>query len=92
MDKTEELELKELQELALHRVSQRRKTLGEKCMIVKAHLVNHVPIPQLCEEFGVSRQSIYRWIHTFADGKMPGKKTRGTFEVKQNDVYAKEET
>ena len=83
MDKTEELELMELQDLALHHSSQRRKTLGEKCMIVKAYLVNHVPVPQLCEEFGVSRQSIYRWIHIFADGKMPGKETRGTSEVKQ---------
>ena len=83
MDKTEELELMELQELALHHSSKRRKTLGEKCMIVKAYLAHHVPIPQLCEDFGVSPKSIYRWIHTFADGKMPEKETRGTSEVKQ---------
>ena len=45
MDKTEEL--MELQELALHHASKRRKTLGEKCMIVKAYLVHHVPVPPL---------------------------------------------
>ena len=37
MDKTEELELMELQELALHHASKRRKTLGEKCIIVKVY-------------------------------------------------------
>ena len=67
----------EMQELALHYASKRRKTLEEKCMIVKAYLVNNVPIPQLCEDFGVSPKSIYRWIHIFADGNVPkGKRVK----------------
>ena len=61
MDKKEESELLELQELALkHKRFKRQKTLAEKQMIVKAHLLNHVPISQLSKDFGVSDMSIYR--------------------------------
>ena len=71
MEKTEDLDLLELQELALnHKVSQKHKTLEEKRMIVKAYLSNHVPMTQLCADFGISRTSIFRWIRTFADGKV----------------------
>ena len=52
MEKNEDL--LGLQELAKkHRVVNRRKTLEEKQMIVKAHLLNHVPIEQLCADFRV---------------------------------------
>ena len=64
MEKNEDL--LGLQELAKkHRVVNRRKTLEEKQMIVKAHLLNHVPIEQLCADFRIGRKSIYRWICTF---------------------------
>ena len=53
-------------------------------MIVKAHLLNHVPISQLCKKFGVSEMSIYRWINTFADGKVPEHRNQGTPIVKPN--------
>ena len=60
MEKNEDL--LGLQELAKkHRVVNRRKTLEEKQMIVKAHLLNHVPIEQLCADFRIGRKSIYRW-------------------------------
>ena len=85
MDKTEESALLELQELALkHKSSKRQKTLEEKQMIVKAHLLNHVPIPQLCADFGITRTTIYRWISTFADGNVPVGRSKGTADVKQN--------
>ena len=85
MDKTEDLELKELQELALrHKTQLPRKSLDEKCMIVRAHLVNHVPIMLLSKEFGIPRTTIWRWIRTFADGKVPDRRIEGTPEVKQN--------
>ena len=65
MEKNEDL--LGLQELAKkHRVVNRRKTLEEKQMIVKAHLLNHVPIEQLCADFRIGRKSIYRWVCTFA--------------------------
>ena len=85
MEKTEELDLLELQELALnHRVVNKHKTLEEKRMIVKAYLSNHVPMPQLCSDFGVSRRTIQRWISTFADGKVPERRNQGTPDVKPN--------
>ena len=85
MDKKEESELLELQELALkHRCSKRQKTLEEKQMIVKAHLLNHVPISQLCAEFCLDHTTIYRWIRIFADGKMPERKNSGSNDVKPN--------
>ena len=85
MDKTEELGLLELQELALrHKESKKHKSLEEKQMIVKAHLLNHVPMVQLSKEFGIPRETIYRWISTFADGKVPNKRKQGTSNVKQN--------
>ena len=83
MEKNEDL--LGLQELAKkHRVVNRRKTLEEKQMIVKAHLLNHVPISQLSKEFGISIMSIYRWISTFADGKVPDRKNHGIPDVKPN--------
>ena len=85
MEKTEDLELLELQELALrHKTDLPRKSLEEKCMIVKAHLLNHVPILQLSKEFGIPRVTIWRWIRTFADGKVPGRRSQGTPDVKPN--------
>ena len=85
MDKKEESELLELQELALkHRCSKRQKTLEEKQMIVKAHLLNHVPISQLCAEFCLDHTTIYRWIRTFADGKVPERKSQTVSVVELN--------
>ena len=83
MDKTEDLELLELQELALKR-GRSHKTLSEIRMIVKAHLLNHVPIEQLSADFGVSCRTIRRWIRTFADGKVPTKRGKGTPDVRPN--------
>ena len=83
MDKTEDLELLELQELALKH-DKKHKTLAETRMIVKAHLLNHVPIEQLCADFGISRMSIYRWISIFAGGKVPDGRSQGTPDVKPN--------
>ena len=83
MEKNEDLDLLELQELALKR-GRKHKTLAEIRMIVKAHLLNHVPIEQLCADFDVSRRTIYRWISTFADGKVPERRNQGTSDVKPN--------
>ena len=70
MYKTEESSLLELQDLALeYKSSKRQKSLEEKQMIVKAHLLNHVPISQLCVDFGIGKKTIYRWIDTFAARK-----------------------
>ena len=85
MEKIEDLELSELQELALrHQTVCPRKSLEEKCMIVRAYLTNHVPITQLSKEFGIPRVTIWRWIRTFADGKVPKGKSKGTPDVKPN--------
>jgi transposase-like protein len=86
MEKREDQELLELQELALnYKVSKSRKSLVEKQMIVKSHLLNHVPIQQLSKEFGVSKMTIYRWISTFADGRAPVRLSKGTSsDVKPN--------
>ena len=53
-------------------------------MIVRAHLLNRASISQLSKEFGVSRSAIYRWISTFADGKVPIRRSQGTPGVKPN--------
>ena len=85
MAKREDQDLLELQELALiHKASKRQKTLEEKQMIVRAHLLNRASISQLSKEFGVSRSAIYRWISTFADGKVPIRRSQGTPGVKPN--------
>ncbi|MCR5140506.1 MAG: helix-turn-helix domain-containing protein [Bacteroidaceae bacterium] len=85
MEKNEDSDLLELQELALkHKSFKRHKSLEETRMIVKAHLLNHVPIEQLCADFDVSRRTIYRWISTFADGKVPENRNQGTSDVKPN--------
>ncbi len=85
MEKNEDSDLLELQELALrHKVDLPRKSFEDKCMIVRAHLVQHVPIMQLSKEFGIPRVTIWRWIRTFADGKMPARRSQGTPDVKPN--------
>ena len=85
MEINDDSDLIELQELALkHKTSKKQKTLEEKRMIVKAHLLNHVPIEQLSADFGISRMSIYRWITIFADGKVPDRKNHGIPDVKPN--------
>ena len=85
MDKTEESDLLELQELALkHKYSKRQKSLEEKQMIVKAHLLNHISISQLSRDFCISRRAIYKWISTFADGKVPEGRSKGIAIVKSN--------
>ena len=85
MEEIKDLELSELQELALrNQTVLPRKSLEEKCMIVKAHLSNHVPITQLSKEFGIPRVTIWRWIRTFAAGRVPEGRSKGTPNVKQN--------
>ena len=85
MEKREDQDLLELQELALsHKAFKRQKTLEEKQMIVRAHLLNRASISQLSKEFGVSRRAIYKWINTFADGKVPDIRRSGTLDVKPN--------
>ena len=85
MEDIEDLGLSELQELSLrHQTVLPRKSLEEKCMIVKAHLSNHVPITQLSKEFGIPRVTIWRWIRTFADGRVPKGSCKGTADVKPN--------
>ena len=85
MEINDDSDLIELQELALkHKTSKKQKTLDEKRMIVKAHLLNHVPVSQLSKNFGVREMTIYRWINTFADGKVPERRPKGTPNVTPN--------
>ena len=85
MEKREDQELLELQELAQkHKSVQRHKSLSEKRMVVKAHLLNHVPISQLSKEFGIDKSTIWRWISKFAAGKLPDRRSEGTPDVKPN--------
>lgn len=85
METKEVLELSELQELAL-RHQNRSSSLEERRMIVQAHLVNHIPVSQLSADFGVRKREIYRWIRTFAEGRVPRSYSRGPRVVKQNPL------
>ena len=85
METKEVLELSELQELAL-RHQHHSSSLEERRMIVQAHLVNHIPISQLSADFGVRKREIYRWIRTFAEGKVPRCYNRGPRVVKPNPL------
>ena len=74
MEKTEDFNVFELQELVIkHNCGKKHTSLAQKSMIVKSHLLNHVPLEQLSKDFGVSVRSIRRWISTFAAGKVPQK-------------------
>jgi transposase-like protein len=88
MEKKEESDLLELQELALKYRTGTKFHLdaAQKRMIVKAYLVNHVPMVQLCEKFNVSRISIYRWIRTFADEKVLENRSQAVSDVKPNPL------
>ena len=85
MERNDDLSLLELKLLAQkHKTSDRYRSLEEKHMIVRAHLVDHVPISQLAKQFGIHFVTIYRWINTFADGKVPAGRAKGTPDVKPN--------
>ncbi len=54
MERNDDLSLLELKLLAQkHKTSDRYRSLEEKRMIVRAHLVDHVPISQLAKQFGI---------------------------------------
>ena len=87
MEKNEELNLLELQEMALkHKSAKHQATFEQKSMIVRQYLQNHVPVAQLSRDFGVCTLTIHRWINAFASGKMkmPAEKSNGTSDIKQN--------
>ena len=85
MEKREELNVLELQELAIkHNCGKKHTSLAQKSMIVKSYLLNHVPLEQLSKDFGVSVRSIRRWISIFADGKVPDRRNHGIPDVKPN--------
>ena len=85
MEKTEDFNVLELQELAIkHNCGKKHTSLAQKSMIVKSYLLNHVPLEQLSKDFGVSVRSIRRWISTFAEGKVPQKNSPDTSYVKPN--------
>ena len=85
MEKTEDFNVLELQELAIkHNCGKKHTSLAQKSMIVKSYLLNHVPLEQLSKDFGVSVRSIRRWISIFADGKVPDRRNHGIPDVKPN--------
>ena len=85
MEKREELNVLELQELAIkHNCGKKHTSWAQKSMIVKSYLLNHVPLEQLSKDFGVSVRSIRRWISIFADGKVPDRRNHGIPDVKPN--------
>ena len=85
MEKTEDFNVFELQELVIkHNCGKKHTSLAQKSMIVKSYLLNHVPLEQLSKDFGVSVRSIRRWISIFADGKVPDRRNHGIPDVKPN--------
>ena len=85
MKKTEDQDLLELQKLSLYQITvNRQKTLEEIQVILNAHLLNHVPVLQLSKEFCVGKSTIYRWISTFANGKLSKRNSPSISHVKQN--------
>ena len=78
--------MSDLQELALKRKSLAAKHLtdDEKRKIVQAHLVDHVPLTKLGEKYGISRQSIWRWINNFANGNGALVENPSRESIKQN--------
>jgi len=72
MEKTEDFNVLELQELVIrHNCGKKHTSLAQKGM-------------QLSKDFGVSVRSIRRWISTFAAGKVPQKNSPDTSYVKPN--------
>ena len=78
--------MSDLQELALKRKSLAAQHLtdDQKRKIVQAHLVDHVPLTKLGEKYGISRQSIWRWINNFANGNGALVKNPSRESIKQN--------
>ena len=78
--------MSDLQELTLKRKSLAAKHLtdDQKRKIVQAHLVDHVPLTKLGEKYGISRQSIWRWINNFANGNGALVKNPSRESIKHN--------
>ena len=73
MGKENKNEVLKFQEPALQRKQSCIKRLSDdqKRMILHAHLVNGVSKAELARVFGIRRETIWRWISTFAEGSQP---------------------
>jgi len=68
MEKRVRSDLLELQELVQkYKYRQSRKSLDDISMIVRAHVLNHVPVSEISKIYKVHRVTVYRWIRTFAN-------------------------
>ena len=79
MGKENKNEVLKFQEPALQRKQSCIKRLSDdqKRMILHAHLVNGVSKAELARVFGIRRETIWRWISTFAEGSQPVGKPKG---------------
>ena len=79
MGKKNKNEVLKFQEPALQRKQSCIKRLSDdqKRMILHAHLVNGVSKTELARVFGIRRETIWRWISTFAEGSQPAGKPKG---------------
>ena len=83
MDKNKDLDLLELQNLVQkYKCNKSRKSEEEIGMIVRAHVLNHVPVSEISKIYRVHRVTVYRWIRTFADGIVSADKFAGVSNVK----------
>lgn len=75
MGKIQKQETEDLQLSALHYQLSRRHHLSEdqKSSLVRLYLDKKMTMTSLCEKYGISRTTIWRWISIFADGKPPRK-------------------
>ena len=56
-------------------------TMQERERFVQEWLRRRQPLLALCEEFGISRQTGWKWLQRFAEGDRPALVLRTFFEV-----------
>ena len=77
----------------MHRKSRNNYTAGEKVAILRRHLIDHIPVSDLCDEYKLQATVFYRWQKQFFENGAAAFQTAGQKQDAglQNKVSALEQ-
>jgi transposase-like protein len=55
-----------------------QRDVDQREAFVRAYMQGHIPMSELCRQFGVSRKTGYKWTQRFIDGGLPNLLNRAT--------------
>ncbi|HEY3243723.1 MAG TPA: transposase [Phycisphaerae bacterium] len=68
------------------RKERKNYTAEEKVAILRRHLIEHVPVSQLCEEYQLGSNVFYRWQQLFFENGAAAFRSDGKASARQQDA------